>query len=38
MDGKGQLFIEHVHEYFILFGFEGTPFLLPNFVTNILFV
>jgi hypothetical protein len=37
LDGKGKLCIEDEHTYFQLFGFEGTPFLLPKFVTNRLF-
>ena len=38
LDGKGQLYIEDEHTYFQLFGFEGTPLLLPKFVTNKIFV
>ena len=32
--GEGQLYIEEEHTYFWLYGFEGTPFLLPRFVID----
>lgn len=36
--GKGQLYVDDEHTYFRLYGFEGTPFLFPRFVTDRLFV
>lgn len=38
MDGKGQFYIEYEYTYFRVFGFEGTPLLLPKFFTDIVFV
>lgn len=38
LEGKGQFFLEDKHSYFKFYGFEGTPFFLPNFVTSIVLI
>lgn len=35
MRRKGQLYIEDEHTYFRMYGFEGTSFLYPRFVTYL---